>query len=50
MFGNSLSSLIKEIENLKEFGSIILKDSAIELLSNCRKKIQELKNQLKDLN
>lgn len=48
-FGNKLFYLIKDIETLKEFGSIILKDSAIELLEKCRNKIQELKNELKDL-
>jgi dynein heavy chain, axonemal len=42
--------LIKEIEGLKEFGSIILKDTAIELLNSCRKKVQDLKEELKDLN
>jgi dynein heavy chain, axonemal len=49
-FGNKLFYLIKDIETLKEFGSIILKDSAIELLTNCRNKIQDLKNELRDLN
>lgn len=40
----------KEIETLKEFGSVILKDSALELLSNCRQKINQLKLELRDLN
>jgi len=42
--------LIKEIESLKEYGSVILKDAAIELLENCRNRISKLKEDLKNLN
>jgi hypothetical protein len=41
---------VKEIESLKEFGSEILKDSALELIGSCRKKITDFKVELKDLN
>lgn len=50
MFNDKLHRLTKDIEGLKEYGSVIMKDTAIEVLTNCRAKITELKTELKDLN
>lgn len=50
LLNDKLHRLTKDIEGLKEYGSVIMKDTAIEVLANCRGRITDLKSKLKDLN